>query len=247
MEETAKEFFRCWNFPNVIGCIDGKHIRLQCPANSGSNFFNYKKYFSIVLQAVAGPDLKFICADVGAYGKESDGGVFGRSRIRHLLDRNAFNLPATAKTVPELNTDLPFILLGDAAYPLRKDLITPYLTHMTHERRVFNYRHSRARRCVESAFGILSGKWRVLRTAMEISVENATAVVLATLILHNFVLSSERIQAGDYEDWTEKPGTGTRNDQMYRGRPPAYPTWIRDQLKDYVCGVGAVPWQNEKV
>lgn len=53
--DIAKSFQICWNFPNVIGAVDGKHVRLQCLQNSGSNYFNYKKYFSLVLQAVAGP------------------------------------------------------------------------------------------------------------------------------------------------------------------------------------------------
>lgn len=243
--DTAKEFLDRWNFPNTMGCIDGKHIRLQCPDNSGSTYYNYKKFFSIVLQGVAGPDLKFIFVDVGAYGKESDGGIFGRSKIKHLLDSNAFNLPATTKTSSHLETELPLFLLGDAAYPLRKDLITPYITDMSYEKRVFNYRHSRCRRCVESAFGILAGKWRVLRTTMEVNVDNATTITLATIVLHNFVLSMEKVDASDYEDWCDDHPANRQT--LYRGRPSAYPSWIRDQLKNYVNGVGAVPWQADKV
>ena len=245
LQDAAKEFLERWNFPNTIGCIDGKHIRLQCPDNSGSNYYNYKKFFSIVLQGVVGPDLRFIFVDVGAYGKESDGGIFGRSKIKKLLDSNAFNLPETATTTSDLHADLPFFLLGDAAYPLRKDLITPYNADMSYEKRVFNYRHSRCRHCVESAFGVLAGKWRVLRTAMEVAVDTATEITLATIILHNFVMTLEKIDIKDYEDWN---GTHADNQEThYRGRPAAYPSWIRDQLKNYVTGIGAVPWQADKV
>ena len=44
--------------------------------NNLVRYYNYKKYFSIVLQAVVGPDYKFICIDIGAYGKQSDSGIF---------------------------------------------------------------------------------------------------------------------------------------------------------------------------
>ena len=65
MQEVAKGFYTKCQFPNVIGAIDGKHIRIQCPDNSGSDFYNYKQYFSVVLQAVADADLRFVAAEVG--------------------------------------------------------------------------------------------------------------------------------------------------------------------------------------
>jgi len=48
LKSNAKEFENVWSFPHVAGCLDGKHIRIVCPADSGATF-NYKKYFSVVL------------------------------------------------------------------------------------------------------------------------------------------------------------------------------------------------------
>uniref|UniRef100_A0A914DEB2 DDE Tnp4 domain-containing protein n=1 Tax=Acrobeloides nanus TaxID=290746 RepID=A0A914DEB2_9BILA len=44
----------------TIGAIDGKHFEIEKPDNSGSTFFNYKGYHSLVMLAVVDADEKFI-------------------------------------------------------------------------------------------------------------------------------------------------------------------------------------------
>src|SRR5436190_20741869 len=46
-----KGFYDRWDFPNCVGALDGKHIRVQCPPNSGSKYYNYKGYYSVVMLA----------------------------------------------------------------------------------------------------------------------------------------------------------------------------------------------------
>ena len=52
---------------------------IQSPVNSGSLFYNYKSYFSIVLLAVASADYRFVMVDVGAYGSSNDSGVLNHT------------------------------------------------------------------------------------------------------------------------------------------------------------------------
>lgn len=68
-KEISKEFETKWNLPLCDGALDGKHIRIEAPPKSGTKYFNYKKYFSIILLALCDANYNFICVDIGAYGK----------------------------------------------------------------------------------------------------------------------------------------------------------------------------------
>nr|CAH7754470.1 unnamed protein product [Callosobruchus chinensis] len=149
----SEEYNRLWDFPNCIGALDGKHIRIKYPSHSGSMFFNYKHYFSIVLQGLVDDHYRFISIDVGGYGKQSDG--------------------------------------ADEAYPLKENLMKPYSGKtLNPSQENFNKRLSRARKTVECAFGILSSVFRVLRKPLLLEPEPAIQVVMACIVLHNFLRKS---------------------------------------------------------
>ena len=92
-KSIADEFYERWNFPNCIRAIDGKHVMIQCPFNSGSLFYNYKSYFSIVLLAVASADYRFVMVDVGAYGSSNDSGVLNHTTFFKWLRNKNLDIP----------------------------------------------------------------------------------------------------------------------------------------------------------
>ncbi|CAN8013953.1 unnamed protein product [Ixodes persulcatus] len=182
--QVAEGFSRSWQFPNCLGAVDGKPIMIQAPEKSGSMYFNYKGTYSIVLLAVVDSDYKFVVVDVGAYGKQSDGGVLKQSIFRKLLEEGRLGLP---RDLPLPNTRLPApcVFVGDEAYPGRG---------VDAEKRIFNYRLSRARGCAENAFGILVTRWRILERRLGGNPQNAEELVKALCVLHNFLMSQH---AGD--------------------------------------------------
>lgn len=62
--ESAKGFELTANFPNCVGAVDGKHIRLMCPVEVDLCNFNYKEYHSIVLMAVADSSYKLTFVNI---------------------------------------------------------------------------------------------------------------------------------------------------------------------------------------
>lgn len=188
---TATDFFHTWNFPHCLGAIDGKHVRVKCPTNSGSMFFNYKKYFSVVLQGVVDAQYRFIVIDVGGYGKQSDGGTFQASDFYHALKDKKLVLPDPAP-LPQSNVVVPYVFVADEAYPLLPFLMKPYSgSNLPLEQDCFNKRLSRCRKVVECAFGILNSKWRILSKCIDTKVELADSIIKCVCILHNTIIERE--------------------------------------------------------
>lgn len=190
--EISQEFWRCWNFPNCIGSLDGKHVVIQALPNSGSLYFNYKKTFSVVLMALVDAHYNFIAVDVGACGRNSDGGIFMHSKLGKGLDKKQLNVPQDTE-LPGTKIIAPFVILGDEAFPLKEYLMRPYPGRQLDNnlKRIYNYRHCRARRVVENTFGILSQKFRIYNRKIQAIPENADNIILATCVLHNFIKINE--------------------------------------------------------
>lgn len=65
--------------------------------------------------------------------------------------------------------------------------------------RIYNYRISRARRCIENTFGIMSARWRVFHKTIFAPPETADKIVKATTCLHNYILTKqENLRVGRY-------------------------------------------------
>ena len=153
----AEGFSKRWNFHHTVGALDGKHIAIRPPGKSGSYYYNYKEFHSIVLLALVDSDYKFIYVDVGANGATSDAGVFLNTPLRSALDNNLLGLPPR-EPLPGGDRE-PHFIVGDTAFPLKEYLQKPFPHRgLTHQERIFNYRLSRARRVVENAFGILANR-----------------------------------------------------------------------------------------
>ncbi|KAL3184435.1 hypothetical protein MRX96_031727 [Rhipicephalus microplus] len=109
-----------------------------------SEFFTMGTY-SIVLLAVVDSDYKFVIVDVGAYGKQSDGGVLKQSKFGCRLENGKLHIPRDLE-LPNTSHPAPCVFVGDEAFQLRTEFLWPYPGRgLKGEKRIFNYRLSRAR------------------------------------------------------------------------------------------------------
>jgi hypothetical protein len=89
---------------DIIGAIDGSHIRVAAPKHDESSYYNRKSYHSIILQAIVDPRGYFMAADCGFPGRMSDPKVLRYTTVfvKAMTWFGRFG----------------FYIYGDAAYPL---------------------------------------------------------------------------------------------------------------------------------
>lgn len=101
-------------------------------------------------------------------------------------------MPAPKKIDQNINEDFPFVFVGGEAYPLLPNLMRPFpRRQLTNEKRIYNYRLSRARRIVECAFGIMVKRFNVLENKMLVGPEKPTKITRAICVLHNLIMTRE--------------------------------------------------------
>ena len=257
----AAKFEERWNYPNCIGAVDGKHIVMQPPAHAGSRFFNYKHTHSVVLMAVAGPDHEYMYADVGNNGRVSDGGVWNKCSLSQAIDDGTISLPPP-KCLPFGRTEVPHVFVCNDAFALKPHMMKPYPQQcLSDDKRIYNYRHSRARRLSENLFGIVANRWPVFRSVLLLTPTTVEYLVLAALVLHNYL---RRSSSRSIYCPSAMLDSETSEGELIHGRwrndgtsdsflPLTVPPRghnaskdakvVRETLKDYFCNEGAIDWQ----
>lgn len=210
--------------------------------------------------AVVDADYKFLMVDIGQMGSVSDGGVWDACTFGHGWNRDLIDVPP-ASPLPGTTTAIPYVIVGDEAFPLKPNLMRPYPgreSNHNHRKRTYNYRLSRARRVVENAFGILAARWRFLYSPVDAQPERLTVLVNASCVLHNLLcsLSDATYIPHGYADIVEN---GQIIDGFWRTeqqqqlmnvvqRPARNHTQIasnnREKLADWCSAEGVRDWQD---
>lgn len=177
-------FYETYNFPRVIGVIDGTHVRIKKPSTNEHVYVNRKLFHSVNVMLVCGQDLKIFNCVARFPGGCHDAFILSSSRLGQHFEI----------TNPE------GWLLGDAGYPCKTWLLTP-LDNVTSESES-NYQtcHVRTRNTIERCNGLLKQRFRCLRNGIHFEPRNACVIINACVVLHNIALMHNQAVPST-DDW----------------------------------------------
>ena len=209
--------------------------------------------------AVAGPEYECIYADVG-YQWESCWWWCLEQVYAVQVNRRWHYLPS-AKCLPFGLITIPYVFVADDAFALKQNVMKLYPQHnLTEDKRIFNYRHSRARQISENLFGIIANEWHVIRSINLLPPESTVSLVMAILVLHNYLRKRISSKASycpvglvDMEDhnggfvqrvWGQDSKSESLLPLSVSGHSASNNAKLmRETLKDYFFAEGTVDWQ----
>ena len=90
------------------------------------------------------PEYEFLYVEVGANGRNSDGGIWDRYELKKAIEKGTLNLPAP-QMLPGRSCKNLFVITGDDAFPLKTYLLKPNLMKNISLQKLFNTSLSKAK------------------------------------------------------------------------------------------------------
>jgi len=175
INSVKQKFATIAHLPDVIGAIDGTHIRIVCPSfNLREVYWCRKQFYSINTQVVGDADLRIRNIVARWPGSTHDSRIFTNSNICSKRERGDFN---------------EGYLLGDGGYACRPYLLTPFLNPQTRQQQQrYNSAHSRTRCTVERLIGVWKKRFPCLHYGLRCHLRNNLVVIVACAVLHNIAI-----------------------------------------------------------
>ena len=153
----------------------------------------------------------------------------------------------------------PYVFVADDAFQMKEYMLKPYpRSNRDIEKRVFDYRLSRARRIIENSFGILAARFGIFRRPINAQVETVCSITKAAVALHNYLMKSQCIFGAYTYFGEERKGEWRAETTGYTGMVSATNLGtnnysraakeVRDSFKRYFSSnEGMVSWQLDYV
>ena len=145
---------------------------------------------------------------------------------------------------------LPHVVIADEAFPLRTYWMRPYSRDKVQgdeDKKLFNYRLSRARNVSENAFVLLVRKFRNFERSLWMSHDHVDSVTLAACCLHSYLRNKTcRLTERDWKV-SVSDMRGLENLEWIGENSLSYALEVSDGFTDYFnTDAGSVRWQHNK-
>ena len=177
-DEIAAQLASRDNFPGVMGCIDGCQIQIKKPPfhnlPAPERFFNRKARYALNLMIICDNRYRIRFYSGRYPGSVHDARIWAESSIKQVLEL-------------QFDPERPRYLVGDEAYPCSNVLLTPINRARADNlpKRRYNRRLRNTRWRIESCFGVLKSRFRVLLQEQRTCMRITRKVTKAVMILHN--------------------------------------------------------------
>lgn len=137
--------------------------------------FENHELVSLTLQGICDADKRFLDVFLGPPSKIHDSRIFSMSPISQKLP-----------TICQQS----YHILGDAAYPIREHLLTPFRDYgnLSNRQKKYNKRHCQTRVKIENCFQLLKQRFRQLMRLDFFTVKKMCKFIMACCVLHNICI-----------------------------------------------------------
>ncbi|GKB67920.1 ALP1-like protein [Tanacetum coccineum] len=191
IEKTYKLHEEKHGLPGMLGSIDCMHWDWKnCPKSLHGQFKRRDhKYPTLMLEAVADQRLWIWHAYFGVPGANNDLNVLYGSP---LFDDEIADIAPECPFIVNGHTYRKCYYLADGIYPEWSTFVKTF--SVTRDAKTFKFKtvQEAARKDIERAFGVLQGRWGIIRQpARAMQINNLKRIMYCCIILHNMILENE--------------------------------------------------------
>ncbi|KAM0829821.1 hypothetical protein ACQ4PT_066629 [Festuca glaucescens] len=196
-------------FPGMLGSLDCMHWHWEkCPMEWKGQFTRGDKGVpTLILEEVASQDLRIWHAYFSIPGSNNDINVLNQLSL--FINQLKGQSPQLDYYVNNKQYKLGYYLV-DGIYPEWAAFMKTVSLPQTPKHKLFAQHQEGARKDVERAFGVLQGRFSILRRLAHLHNRGVLHnIMLACIILHNMIVVDERENAADILDLNESARTLT--------------------------------------
>jgi hypothetical protein len=241
MGMIKSRFDKIHGLPNCCGVLHTTHIKVipSSPDPTYEIWLNNEKNYSMVLQVVVDPDMRFRSLQIFP-GSCNGPTILQRSDISKLCEKGEF-LNGSKMKVSSDGPEVGEYIIGDATNPLLPWLITPYQFEEDpfDSKAGFNRRHTETTTTTLQALTRLKDTWKLLNRMMLRGPEPEDINIVHRIlhvccVLHNIVIDMEGDAGAAMEEATFRGDQEVHFNQQVRHLAEEDAVMARDVLAQHL-------------